>query len=127
MAEQKKDQELQRLMKQKIAASLAENKMVFGRIFAPDKNYDIIERNLEVGGRAAVMYMLDGFTDAGALQRTIQAICSVKEADMPADGKQFMERHLPYGEVGTLDNMEAVASAFLAGLPAFLLTDTPSA
>ena len=33
MAEQKKDQELQRLMKQKIAASLAENKMVFGRIF----------------------------------------------------------------------------------------------
>ena len=116
MAEQKKDQELQRLMKQKIAASLAENKMVFGRIFAPDKNYDIIERNLEVGGRATVMYMLDGFTDAGALQRTIQAICSVKEADMPADGKQFMERHLPYGEVGTLDNMEAVASAFLAGI-----------
>ena len=92
---QKKDQELQRLMQQKIVAGLAENKEVFGRIFAPEKNYDIIERNLEVGGRAAVLYMIDGFTDAGALQRTIQAICSVKEADMPSDGKQFMEKYLP--------------------------------
>ena len=50
------------------------------------------------------------------MQRTIQAVCSVKEADMPADGKQFMEQYLPYGEVGVLDNMEAIASAFLAGI-----------
>ena len=53
-------------------ASLQENQKAFQEIFAPDKNYDIIERQLEIGGRPAVMYMIDGFTDAGSLQRMIQ-------------------------------------------------------
>lgn len=103
-------------MPQKTSASIEANQAAFARIFSPDKNYDMIERKLEVGGRPAVLYMIDGFTDAGVLQRMIQFLYNVKAADMPKDGKRFMEQLLPYGEVGTLDDMDAVASAFLAGI-----------
>ena len=101
---------------QAITASLQENQEAFQRIFAPDKNYDIIERQLEIGGRPAVMYMIDGFTDAGSLQRMIQFFYSLKPEGMPENGQRFMEQMLPYGEVGVLEDMDAVASAFLAGI-----------
>lgn len=97
-------------------SDLRRNKEEFTRIFSPQKNYDIIERTLTVGGRQAVMYMIDGFTDAGVLQRTIQFLYSVKPEDMPQDGKQFMQQLLPYGEVGTLTDMDAIATAFLSGI-----------
>lgn len=103
-------------MSKKITASIAENQAAFQEIFAPDKNYDIIERKLEIGGRPSVIYMIDGFTDAGVLQRTIQFMYSVKPEAMPKDGKRFMEQLLPYGEVGTLTDMEDIATAFLAGI-----------
>ena len=111
---------------QSIAASLQKNQMIFQQIFAPDKNYDIIERQLEIGGRPAVMYMIDGFTDAGSLQRMIQFFYSLKPEGMPEDGKRFMEQMLPYGEVGILEDMDAVASAFLAGITCLFIDGYPS-
>lgn len=108
--------ERQQYAKQAIMASLQQNQSVFQRIFAPDKNYDIIERQLEIGGRPAVLYMIDGFTDAGSLQRMIQFFYSLKPEGMPENGQRFMEQMLPYGEVGVLEDMDAVASAFLAGI-----------
>lgn len=103
-------------MSKKVSAAIAENQAAFQEIFAPDKNYDIIERRLEIGGRPSVIYMIDGFTDAGVLQRTIQFMYSVKPEAMPKDGKRFMEQLLPYGEVGTLTDMNDIATAFLAGI-----------
>ena len=103
-------------MAKKLSASITENQAVFKGMFAPDQNYDIIERRLEIGGRPSVIYMIDGFTDAGVLQRTIQFMYSVKPEAMPKDGKRFMEQLLPYGEVGTLTDMDEVATAFLAGI-----------
>ncbi len=103
-------------MSNKISASIAENRAAFRKIFAPDKNYDIIERQLEIGGRPSVIYMIDGFTDAGVLQRTIQFMYSIKPEAMPKNGKRFMEQLIPYGEVGTLDDMDDIATSFLAGI-----------
>ena len=101
---------------QAIMAGLQQNQSAFQQIFDPDKNYDIIERQLEIGGRSAVLYMIDGFTDAGSLQRMIQFFYSLKPDSMPENGQRFMEQMLPYGEVGVLEDMDAVASAFLAGI-----------
>ncbi|MCI8400986.1 MAG: spore germination protein [Lachnospiraceae bacterium] len=103
-------------MSKTISASITENRAAFREIFSPDKNYDIIERQLEIGGHPSVIYMIDGFTDAGVLQRTIQFMYSVKPEAMPKDGKRFMEQLLPYGEVGILTDMEDIATAFLAGI-----------
>ena len=109
-------QERKQYAGQATTTSLQENQAAFQRIFAPEKNYDIIERQLEIGGRPAVMYMIDGFTDAGSLQRMIQFFYSLKPDGMPENGQRFMEQMLPYGEVGVLEDMDAVASAFLAGI-----------
>jgi len=101
---------------QKTSIHIRENMEMFEHIFSPQKNYDIIERRLRVGDRPAVMYMIDGFTDAGVLQRTIQFLCGVKPEELPQDGKKFIEKLLPYGEVGTLDDMENITTAFLSGI-----------
>ena len=106
-------------------ASLQENQSAFQAIFSTERNYDIIERQLEIGGRPAVMYMIDGFTDAGALQRTIQFLYSLKPDGMPQNGKRFMEQMLPYGEVGVLEDMDAIASAFLAGITCLFIDGYP--
>lgn len=103
-------------MSKKVSASIVENQAAFRKIFAPNKNYDIIERQLEIGGRPSVIYMIDGFTDAGVLQRTIQFMYSIKPEAMPESGRRFMEQLIPYGEVGTLDDMDDIATAFLAGI-----------
>lgn len=103
-------------MSEKTSVHIRENMEMFTRIFSPQKNYDIIERRLRVGDRPAVMYMIDGFTEAGVLQRTIQFLYSVKAADMPEDGKKFTEQMLPYGEVGTLTDMDDITTAFLSGI-----------
>ena len=95
---------------------IRENMEAFGRMFSPGSNGDIIQRPLTIGGKEAVLYMIDGFTDAGALQRLIQFFYSLKPEGMPGDSERLMEQMLPYGEVGVLWDMDSVASAFLAGV-----------
>lgn len=98
------------------SSSIEANRKWFQDTFKTDLNYDIIERNLVIGGRAATMYMVDGFTDAGSMQRVIQFLYGVKAEEMPADGGQFLEQLMPYGEVGVLTDLDDITTAFLSGI-----------
>ncbi len=81
-----------------------------------DKNFDIVYRTIEVGGRKAVLFFVDGFTKDDVLLKIIQGWSTIKEADMPEDAHGFSKKYLPYGEVGLLQEEEQMVVQLLTGI-----------
>ena len=104
-----------------IGKKLKENTEQLNRILQVDKNFDLIYRNLEIGGRQASVYFVDGFTQDTVLQRVIQFFYSLKPEDLPETPEGFLKKFIPYGEVGVVTDMETMMTQLLSGISCFLI------
>ena len=66
----------------------------------PDISFDVVDRNLMIGGRDACLYCIDGFTKDDTLLKVLQAMSSIETAQMPDNANDFAALYLAYGEIG---------------------------
>lgn len=78
---------------------LDENMAILSDILQVDKNFDIIYRVIEIGGKRTCFYCLDGFTKDEILQKLMQYFVGLKPEDMPEDAHGMSKQLMPYGEV----------------------------
>ena len=45
----------------KLSRNLEENRKMMAKLFPIEKSFDLIERQVVIGGKKAVMYFIDGF------------------------------------------------------------------
>ncbi len=95
---------------------LTENMEYMKRILAAERNFDIVCRVLEVGGRKACVFFVDGFTKDEVLLKIFQGWSGIDEADMPQDAQRFCEQYLPYGEIGLTDREDEAIVKLLTGV-----------
>ncbi|MDD6211947.1 MAG: spore germination protein [Clostridiales bacterium] len=107
-------------MKQ-LSGDLKEEQQYFNKIFCPERTFDIVERPLAIGGRKAVMYSINGFTDEDRIQKIVQFYCGIKSADMPADVENFYQGYTPYGDTQMEKDTEKLMTACLAGMTILLV------
>ena len=73
-------------------------------------------RTIEVGGREAALYFIDGFCKDDLLQKLLQYFMDMKPEDMPQDASQLLKKGLPYIEVDQEKEWEKITSSVLSGI-----------
>lgn len=99
----------------KISASFEENITYMNQILPVKESFDIIRREIEIGGRSSVFYYIDGFVKDEAMLKIMDSILSVEEKDMPEDAEAFARKNVPYVEVDVLENFDQVLRNVLSG------------
>ena len=87
-------------------------------------NFDIVYRVINIGGKNAVMYFIDGFCKDEMMQKMLQYFITLKPEDMPEDAHGMSKKCMPTVEVDLSDQMEEIIQNLLSGvflriLPAF--------
>ncbi len=95
--------------------SSSENARRFAKVTGPERNFDIINRKMNFGGRAAEFFMIDGFTKDEIMEKILEAFLSMGEEDMPDTAEGF-SAVIPYIEVTPRDNVENAVNDLLCGI-----------
>lgn len=106
-------------MNQKIYQSMDDNKRYLDERLGTGKNFDVISRMIEMGGKRACIYFIDGFCKDEVMQKMLQYFIELKEEDMPSNAEEIAGKNMPYGEIDLADEWEQVLYAFFSGV--FLL------
>ena len=102
-------------IKKKISASFEENITYMNQILPVKESFDIIRREIEIGGKASVFYYIDGFIKDEAMLKIMDSFLSAAEEDMPDDAEGFARKKVPYVEVDILEDFDQVLKNVLSG------------
>ena len=86
------------------------------------ESFDIIRRDIIIGGKASVFYYIDGFIKDEVMLKIMDSFLSVTEEDMPEDAETFIQKQVPYVEVDIAEDFDDVIRNVLSG-PACLFID----
>ena len=106
----------------KISDSFEENIRYMNEILPVTESFDIIRRDIIIGGRASVFYYIDGFIKDEVMLKIMDSFLSVTEKDMPEDAEGFIQKHVPYVEVDVAEDFDEIIRNVLSG-PACLFID----
>ena len=99
----------------KISPSFEENIAYMNEVLPVKESFDVIRREIEIGGKEAVFFFIDGFMKDEAMLKIMDSFLSVSVQDMPEDADDFVQRHVPYVEVDILEDFDEVIRNVLAG------------
>ena len=102
--------------------SLAENTRELEKILCPENTYDIKRCDWKIGEKKCACYYINGYVDAGALQRILIFLAGKTEADFPEgeDITDLAERFLPCHDTKPVMSAEECAAEILRGSAVFL-------
>lgn len=100
----------------KISSDFNANIEHFHTLLDVNTNFDVVYHTLEIGGKKACFYFVDGFTKDEVLLRLMQAFISIKPEDMPKDTRSFAKKYVSYGETGLEDEDSQIILQLLSGL-----------
>lgn len=103
-------------IEKKISASFEENIAYMEQNLPVKESFDLIRRDIEIGGREATFYFIDGFTKDESMLKIMDSFFGVKAEDMPEDATTFVRRHLPYVEVDVIQSFDEVFRNVLSGV-----------
>lgn len=105
-----------------IGPSFEENIAYMEEFLPVKESFDIIRRDMEIGGRNAVFYFIDGFTKDESMLKIMDSFFGVREEDMPDDATIFIRRYVPYVEVDVLQNFDEVLRNVLSGVTCLFIS-----
>ena len=100
----------------KLSASFEENIRYMNETLPVKESFDIIRREMEIGGKASVFYYIDGFIKDEAMLKIMDSFLSVSEEDMPEDAEGFLQKSVPYVEVDLAEDFDQVIRNALSGV-----------
>ncbi|MBR2950833.1 MAG: spore germination protein [Lachnospiraceae bacterium] len=106
---------------EKVSTLLSENMVYLGKSLGVGTNFDVLYRVVEVGGRQACLYMIDGFCKDEVMQKLMQHFMSVTPDKMPADAYQMSKQLLCYGEVDLKEKWAEIEYAVMSGVVAMFV------
>lgn len=99
-----------------VTGSLETDMAYLSSLLELEKNFDIIYRVIEVGGRKACMYLIDGFCKDDTMQKLLQYFMDQKPEDMPQDAHGFSKCRIPYVEVDLTGEWKKLLDMLLSGV-----------
>lgn len=86
-----------------------------------DKSFDLIYRTIEIGGREACMYFIDGFCKDELMEKILQYFLSIKAETMPEDAHKMCKLCMPYVEVDVSGKWDNILNNLLSGVFVLLI------
>lgn len=106
----------------KVGASFEENTSYMDRVLPVKESFDIIRRDMIIGGREAAFYFIDGFTKDEAMLKIMDSLFGVKEEEMPDDATEFARQFVPYVEVDVIQEFDEVLRNVLSGVTCLFIS-----
>lgn len=107
--------------KTKMSTSLSENMDYLNNYLAVSTNFDIVYRVIQIGGREACIYFIDGFCKDELMQKMLQYFMDFKEEDMPASAHEMSKTKIPYVEVDLQDQWDQITYFIMSGVFALFI------
>ena len=101
--------------------SLEDNMRYLSERLKPDTSFDIVYRVIEVGGRRACIYFIDGFCKDELMQKLLQYFIDMKPEDMPEDAYGMAKKATPYVEIDLKDRWDDIFYNILSGVFALFI------
>lgn len=103
------------ILESRISKNLKDNRKYFHEKLNVDVNFDMLYRDLIIGGKDSVIYFIDGFCKDELMMKMLQYFIGLKESDLPEDAAGMLKRNMPYVEVEMQDRKDKIVTAILSG------------
>lgn len=100
----------------KMSGQLEQDMAYLNKVLAVDVSFDMVYRVIQVGGKNACIYFIDGFCKDELMQKILQHFMSMKADDMPANVHEMSKRFVPYVEVDLQDKWDDIITNLLSGV-----------
>ncbi len=100
----------------KITSSREENAAWLNHVLPVKESFDIIQRDIRIGGRCASLYFINGFTSDETMLKILDSFFDITEEDMPKDVVSFSRECVPFVEVEILVDFDQVLKNLLSGV-----------
>ena len=86
-----------------------------------DRNSDIVQRNIIVGGRRAVFFTVDGLLDSDLSEEVLEYLRTIDKNDMPEDLQGLLDKCIPYADAKSVSDEEGFISSVLSGVSCIII------
>lgn len=105
----------------RVKTDLEENMVYLNEKLAVDTNFDVVYRIIEIGGRKACMYFVDGFCKDDLMQKMLQYFITITPKDMPETAHEMSKQCMPHVEVDLQDDWKKIIYFILSGVFALFI------
>ena len=105
----------------KITGNLKADMSYLNEKLQVDKNFDIVYRVIQIGGKEACFYFVDGFCKDELMQKLLQYFLDIKAEEMPKDAHEMSKGFIPYVEVDLSDDYSRITHNLLSGVFVMLI------
>ena len=105
----------------RMSTDLEQNMEYIRKRMCPDSSFDVVYRVIEVGGRKACIYFIDGFCKDELMEKMLQYFLDMKNEDMPQSAYEMAKSSVPYVEVDLKDQWEDIFYNILSGVFALFI------
>ncbi len=88
---------------------------------AVDVNFDVVSRDVVVGGLVARFYFIDGFCKDEVMQKLLEFLMEMQADVMPQDAVELLKKAIPYVEVDKEKNFQKIQASLLSGMFVLLI------
>lgn len=99
-----------------ISGCLQDDMQYLNQVLDVGKNFDVIYRVVNIGGKEACMYLVDGFCKDDLIQKLLQYLMDQKAENMPEDMHGISKQFTPYVEVDVEERYSKLIDALLSGM-----------
>lgn len=99
-----------------ISGCLQNDMQYLNQVLNVEQNFDVIYRIINIGGKEACMYLVDGFCKDDLIQKLLQYLMDRKAEDMPEDMHGISKQFMPYVEVEVEGRFEKLIDSLLSGM-----------
>lgn len=103
--------------------NLQENRRLLDEKIGVGRSYDVISRDLIIGGIKGRMYVVDGYGDDATLERILSVLLSLKQEDVKdiTTMEEMIARHITFGEVSAENKIRTILTGVFLGKTALVL------
>ena len=102
--------------KTKVFSKRDKNVDYMNQMLPVEDSFDIVQRDIQIGGKDATFYFIDGFTKDESMLKIMDSFFNIKEEDMPKDAAAFATTCSPYVEVDVIGDFDQIFRNLLSGV-----------
>ena len=102
--------------KTKVFSKRDKNVDYMNHMLPVEDSFDIVQRDIQIGGKDATFYFIDGFTKDESMLKIMDSFFNIKEGDMPKDAAAFATTCIPYVEVDVIGDFDQIFRNLLSGV-----------
>ena len=104
-----------------LCTDLKSNVIILENVLNSGESFDLIDRRLQINGRKARLYFVDGLIKDSVMEKVLEYIYSVNDESFMRSADSFLECCMPNLEASTEHDEHKIAANVFAGVSALII------